>query len=149
MRASCFQVSLYCRARMKWSLIAPVIKTLKLAIYLFKKFWLQIWFQKYYISQNDIQFLINKVYIPSNGGNEGASPPGSQYIMATSPFQSFPGQRLASGQLAASHIKINSSILHLFFFYSFAPLVVVSANGVVFFFYSCIDSSICPTFICC
>jgi hypothetical protein len=36
--------------------------------------------------------------------------------------------------------------LHLVFF-SFTPLVVVSENGVVFFF-SCIHSSICPTFVC-
>jgi hypothetical protein len=28
-------------------------KTLKLAIFIFIKFWLQIWFQKYYISLND------------------------------------------------------------------------------------------------
>jgi hypothetical protein len=41
-------------------LIAPVVKTLKLAIYLFLEFWLQIWFQKYCISPNDTQFLINK-----------------------------------------------------------------------------------------
>jgi hypothetical protein len=33
---------------------------LKLAIYLFLEFWLQIWFQKYYISSNETQFLINK-----------------------------------------------------------------------------------------
>jgi hypothetical protein len=46
----------------RWTdpLIAPMIKTLKLAIYLFLEFWLQIWFQKYYISSNGIQFLINK-----------------------------------------------------------------------------------------
>jgi hypothetical protein len=42
------------------SLIAPVVKTMKLTIYLFLDFWLQIWFQKYYISSNDTQFLINK-----------------------------------------------------------------------------------------
>jgi hypothetical protein len=37
-----------------------MVKTLKLEIYLFVEFWLQIWFQKYYISSNGIQFLINK-----------------------------------------------------------------------------------------
>jgi hypothetical protein len=37
-----------------------MVKTLKLAIYLFLEFWLQIWFQKYYISSNGPQFLINK-----------------------------------------------------------------------------------------
>jgi hypothetical protein len=41
-------------------LIAPVVKTVKLAIYLFLEIWLQICFQKYHISPNDIQFLINK-----------------------------------------------------------------------------------------
>jgi hypothetical protein len=41
-------------------LIAPMVKSLKLAICLFLDFWLQIWFQKYYISPNDTQFLINK-----------------------------------------------------------------------------------------
>jgi hypothetical protein len=38
----------------------PPWKTLKLAIFILKKFWLQIWFQKYYISPIDAQFLINK-----------------------------------------------------------------------------------------
>jgi hypothetical protein len=37
-----------------------LVKTLKLANYFFYKFWFQIWFQKYYISLNDTQFLINK-----------------------------------------------------------------------------------------
>jgi hypothetical protein len=37
-----------------------MVKILKLAIYLFLEFWLQIWFQKCYISPNDTQFLINK-----------------------------------------------------------------------------------------
>jgi hypothetical protein len=37
-----------------------MVKTLKLTICLFLKFWLQIWFQKYYISLNGTQFLINK-----------------------------------------------------------------------------------------
>jgi hypothetical protein len=32
------------------ALIAPVVKTLKLTIYLFLELWLQIWFQKYSIS---------------------------------------------------------------------------------------------------
>jgi hypothetical protein len=33
---------------------------------------------------------------------------------------------------------------------SFAPLVVVGTNGIVFFtLYSCIDQSICPIFVCC
>jgi hypothetical protein len=41
-------------------LIAPVVKTLKLAIYLFLKFWFQIRFQKYSISSNGTQFLLNK-----------------------------------------------------------------------------------------
>jgi hypothetical protein len=37
-----------------------------------------------------------------------------------------------------------------FVFLSFASLVVVGANVVViFFFFSCIDPSICPTFVCC
>jgi hypothetical protein len=31
-------------------LIALVVKTLKLTIYLFLEFWPQIWFQKYYVS---------------------------------------------------------------------------------------------------
>jgi hypothetical protein len=35
-----------------------------------------------------------------------------------------------------------------FIFFSFAPLVVVGANGVVFFL-SCIESSIFSTFVCC
>jgi hypothetical protein len=35
-------------------------KTLKLAILFFNKFWLQIWFQKYYLSLSGTQFLINK-----------------------------------------------------------------------------------------
>jgi hypothetical protein len=38
---------------------APV-KTLKLAIFLFLEFWLQIWFQKYHISPIGTEFLINK-----------------------------------------------------------------------------------------
>jgi hypothetical protein len=38
----------------------PPWKTLKLAIFIFKNFWLQIWFQKYYISPYESQFLINK-----------------------------------------------------------------------------------------
>jgi hypothetical protein len=37
-----------------------VVKTLKLAIYLFLEFRLQIWFQKDSISPNGTQFLINK-----------------------------------------------------------------------------------------
>jgi hypothetical protein len=41
-------------------LVAPVVKTLKLAIYLFLDFWVQIYFQKYYIRPNGTQFLINK-----------------------------------------------------------------------------------------
>jgi hypothetical protein len=48
-------------AKVNWPpLIAPVVKTLKLAIYLFLEIWLQIWFQKYYTNPNDIQFLVNK-----------------------------------------------------------------------------------------
>jgi hypothetical protein len=51
-----------CICRPGWTdtLIAPMVKTLKLAIYLFLEFWLQIWFQKYYISPPGTQFLINK-----------------------------------------------------------------------------------------
>jgi hypothetical protein len=41
-------------------LIAPIVKTPKLTIYLFLEFWLRIWFQKYDISHNGTQFLINK-----------------------------------------------------------------------------------------
>jgi hypothetical protein len=37
-----------------------MVKTLKLAIYLVLKIWLQIWFHKYYISPYARQFLINK-----------------------------------------------------------------------------------------
>jgi hypothetical protein len=37
-----------------------MVKTLKLAIYLFLEFWLQIWFQKYYIILDGTQFLFNK-----------------------------------------------------------------------------------------
>jgi hypothetical protein len=37
-----------------------MVKTLKLEIYLFLEFWFQIWFQKYFISPNATQFLINK-----------------------------------------------------------------------------------------
>jgi hypothetical protein len=37
-----------------------MVKTLKLVIYLFSEFWLQIWFQKYYISLHGTQFLIKK-----------------------------------------------------------------------------------------
>jgi hypothetical protein len=64
-------------------LVAPMVKILKLAIYLFLELGLQIWFQKYYIRPNGTQFLINKdknrghifVYIPSNRSNEGVIPP--------------------------------------------------------------------------
>jgi hypothetical protein len=52
--------SAICRPGWTNPLIAPLVKTLKLAIYLFLEFWLQIWFQKYSISSNDTQFLINK-----------------------------------------------------------------------------------------
>jgi hypothetical protein len=37
-----------------------MVITLKLAIYLFLECWLQIWFQKYYISSSGNQILINK-----------------------------------------------------------------------------------------
>jgi hypothetical protein len=40
--------------------MGPPWKTLKLAIFIFFKFWFQIWFQKYYISPSSTQFLINK-----------------------------------------------------------------------------------------
>jgi hypothetical protein len=38
----------------------PPVKTLKLAIFIFILFLFQIWFQKYYISSDGNQFLINK-----------------------------------------------------------------------------------------
>jgi hypothetical protein len=38
----------------------PVVKTLKLVIYLLFDFWFQIWSQKYHISPWDTQFLFNK-----------------------------------------------------------------------------------------
>jgi hypothetical protein len=38
----------------------PVVKTLKLVIYLFLDFWLQIWFQKYHIRPSNSEFIINK-----------------------------------------------------------------------------------------
>ena len=53
-------VSALTRVRVKGGNECSPIKTLKLVIFILKKFWLQIWFQKYYISPNATQFLINE-----------------------------------------------------------------------------------------
>jgi hypothetical protein len=55
-----FLPALYMSARVNRPPHCPMVKTLKLAIYLFLEFRIQIWFQKYHFSPNATQFLIKK-----------------------------------------------------------------------------------------
>jgi hypothetical protein len=104
--------------------------------------------------------LISALFLPS---------PDISLAWPLFPSSCFPSSFL---NLSSSALHLNSILQHLFspppflllfhslcctqnqliyfVFLSFAPLVIVGTNGVLYFFlFSCIDPSICPTFGCC